>query len=163
VEDFSSFFIEHPDEPFPFEGKLVWQDLSLEVTDGLILNIDVISYKWRPIQSITYVSKNCQMELAHESCDYMHIHASSKPKFYRIDFNKVKPDARIHIFNSWELRKGEIEFGIGNAGMLIEEVSIDGKPGYRCSCSDSWRRTDFKSLVFQVQVAKGNARRLLNG
>lgn len=159
--EFFDFFINNPGQPYLWEGKEVWPDLTLSVSEALILNVDVISYVWRPKQLITYFAMDCKMQFADGEYDYVHIHAASKPRNYRIDFVDIRPGAKIVIHNSWRLRDS-VEFGIGNAGMIIEDVDIDGKPGYLCSCSDHWRKTDFKSLRFQVQIARGSAERLVD-
>jgi hypothetical protein len=153
--DFSSFFIEHPGEPLRYEGIVVYEALMVPLAARCEVQIEILHAKKAPKQYVTLRSKNCRMKFVEELLDYVHISARSKPNPFVFEISDIDTGAQLLIWNSWK-HSDEIEFGIGNSGVIYEEIEhrLPGKT-YLVKAASNEVRPTFNSVVFTVTILHG--------
>jgi len=150
--DFSTFFIKHPGESLLYGNTAVYQALRVPVAVPCEVQIEVLHAKKAPKQFVTLHSKNCRMKFVEELLDYVHISARSKPNPFLFDVCDIDTEAQLLIWNSWR-HSDEIEFGIGNSGVIYEEIEhrLPGRT-YLVKAASNEVRPTFNSVVFTVTI-----------
>ena len=148
--EFAGHFLENPDEPVNFDGFLVFEAMKLPINNDCEVQIEVLRSRKKPKQYISIHSDSCKMRFVKDVCEYVHIPARAKPNPFVFAIEDVRPNAQLRIWSSWS-EAGVIEHGIGNSGVIFEQVH-HRLPGttFLVRAASNEALPTFESVVFTV-------------
>lgn len=134
------------------KGNKVFLSKKIKVTKGDKFELKFLSTNSKYLQGVKVAGrKNTNVEFevnGFQTSKGLIIRQDTAPRKIHFEIKNINSGkAEILVHNIWIKSEDRVEFGQGNAGMIIE----DTKDGWIFRCNDEQDDDDFDDLIFTLQ------------